>query len=56
MNVNFEPVIRGLKNNIFLMGPSVKFVSYMQDSIAKEKKQAKKCLEICVIKGGGVDA
>ena len=26
----------------------------MQDSIAKEKKWGKKCLEICAIKGGGV--
>ena len=40
--VNFEPIIRGLKM-IFLtgtvpVGPSVKSVSYMQSSIAKEKK------------------
>ena len=33
-NVNFEPIIRGLK--------SVKSVSCMQDSIAKEKKWGKK--------------
>ena len=26
----------------------------MYDSIAKEKKWGKKCLEICAIKGGGV--
>ena len=26
----------------------------MQDSIAKEEKWGKKCLEICAIKGGGV--
>ena len=38
---------------ISLMGPSVKSVSYMLDSIAKEKKWGKKCLEICAIKGGG---
>ena len=25
----------------------------MKDSIAKEKKWGKKCLEICAIKGGG---
>ena len=41
---------------ISLMGPSVKSVSYMLDSIAKEKKWGKKCLEICAIKGGGSDA
>ena len=29
-----------------------KKISYIQDSIAKEKKWGKKCLEICAIKGG----
>ena len=36
------------------MGPSIKSVSYMSDSIAKEKKWGKKLIEICAIKGGGV--
>ena len=35
------------------MGPSVKSVSYMWDSIAKEKSGLKKCLKITSIKGGG---
>ena len=34
------------------MGPSIKSVSYMSDSIAKEKKWGKKCLEIVTIRGG----
>ena len=33
-NVNFEPIIRGLKV-IFFLGPSVNSISYMLDSIAK---------------------
>ena len=37
------------------MGPSAKSVSHMLDSIAKEKKWGKKCLEIMSIKGGGVE-
>ena len=31
----------------------MKSVSYMKDSIAKEKRWGKKCLESCAIKGGG---
>ena len=38
---------------ISLMGPSVKSVSYMLDSIAKDKSGVKKYLEIISIKGGG---
>ena len=34
------------------MGPSVKSVSYMLDSIAKDKSGVKKYLEIISIKGG----
>ena len=41
---------------ISLMGPSIKFVSYMLDSIAKDKSGVKKYLEIISIKGGGSDA
>ena len=37
MNVNFEPIIRGLKSDIF----------------QKRKSGVKKCLEIMTIKGGG---
>ena len=37
---------------ISLMGPSVKSVSYMLDSIAKDKSGVKKYLEIISIKGG----
>ena len=35
------------------MGPSVKSVSYMLESIAKDKSGVKKYLEIISIKGGG---
>ena len=38
---------------ISLMGPSVKSVSYMLDSIAKEKKWGKKMSGNFAIKGGG---
>ena len=34
----------------FWLRPSVKSVSYMWDSIAKEKSGIKKCLEICAIR------
>ena len=37
---------------IFLMGPSVKSISYVQDKIAKEKKWGKKWMEIMSNKGG----
>ena len=39
MNVNFEPIIRGLKSDIFEVLNSV---SYIQDSVAKEKKWGEK--------------
>ena len=51
-NVNFEPIIRGLKSDFWLR-PNVKSDSYMEISIAKENKWDKKWMEICDNKGGG---
>ena len=40
MNVNFEPIIRGLKSDICRI------------QLQKKKSGVKKCLEICAVKGG----
>ena len=50
MNVNFEPIIRGLKSDIFeVQNPF--HICRIQSQ--KKKSGVKKCLEICAIKGGG---
>ena len=49
MNVNFEPIIRGLKSDIFeVQNPF--HICRIQSQ--KKKSGVKKCLEICAIKGG----
>merc|ERR1712012_1406203 len=51
MNVNYEPIIRGLKSDIF----EVKNLFHIcRIQLQKKKSGVKKCLEICAIKGGGV--
>ena len=45
-NVNFESIIRGLKNDIF-----EKSFSYMYDSIAKEKKWGKNVWKFVPLRG-----
>ena len=51
MNVNFEPIIRGLKSDIF----EVKNPFHIcRIQLQKKKSGVKKCMEICAIKGGGV--
>ena len=53
MNANFEPIIRGLKSDIFeVQNPFL----LCRIQLQKKKSGVKKCLEICAIKGGGVDA
>ena len=50
MNVNFEPIIRGLKSDIFeVQNP----FHICRIQLQKKKSGVKKCLEICAIKGGG---
>ena len=50
MNVNFEPIIRGLKSDIFKC--KIRFI-YVGFKRKRKKWGKKKCLEICAIKGGG---
>ena len=51
MNVNFEPIIRGLKSDIFeVYNP---FHIY-RIQLQKKKSGVKKCLEICAVKEGGL--
>ena len=55
MNVNFEPIIRGLNSDIF----EVYYPFHIcRIQLQKKKSGVKKCLEICAIKGGegGSDA
>ena len=49
MNVNFEPIIRGLKSDIFEVSNPF-HVCRIQ--LQEKKSGVKKCLEICAIKGG----
>ena len=50
MNVNFEPIIRGLKSDIFeVQNPF--HICRIQSQ--KKRSGMKKCLEICAIEGGG---
>ena len=50
MNVNFEPIIRGLKSDIF----EVKNPFHIcRIQMQKKKSGVKKCLEILPLKGGG---
>ena len=57
MNVNFEPIRRGLKT-IFLSETKckIRFIYVGRIPLQKKKSGVKKCLEIMSIKGGGVDA
>ena len=49
MNVNFEPIIRGLKSDIFeVQNP----FHICRIQMQKKKSGVKKCLEICAMKGG----
>ena len=49
MNVNFEPIIRGLKSDIFeVLNP----FHICRIPLQKKKSGLKKCLEICAINGG----
>ena len=50
MNVNFEPIIRGLKSDIFEVSNPFHICRIQ---LQKKKSGVKKCLEICAIKGGG---
>ena len=46
MNVNFEPIIRGLKSDIFeVLNP----FHTCRIRLQKKKSGVKKCLEICAI-------
>ena len=50
MNVNFEPIIRGLKSDIFeVQNP----FHICRIQLQKKKSGVKKCLEILSIKGRG---
>ena len=55
-NVNFEPILRGLKSDIFDWDQVSNPFHICRIQLQKKKSGVKKCLEICVIKGGGVDA
>ena len=49
MNVNFEPIIRGLKSDIFeVYNP----FHICRIQLQKKKSGVKKCLEIMTIQGG----
>ena len=50
MNVNFEPIIRGLKSDIFEV---LSLFHICRIQLQKKKIGVKKCLEIMSIKGGG---
>ena len=50
MNVNSEPIIRGLKSDIFEVENPFHICRIQ---LQKKKSGVKKCLEICAIKGGG---
>ena len=49
MNVNFEPIIRGLKSDNLKC--KIRFI-YVGFNFKRKKRGVKKCLEICAIKGG----
>ena len=54
MNVNFEPIIRGLKSGNFDWDETDFTLGLCRSQLQKKKSGVKKCLEICAIKGGGV--
>ena len=53
MNVNFEPIIRGLKSGIFDWDETDFTLGLCRSQLQKKKSGVKKCLEIMTIKGGG---
>ena len=51
-NVNFDPIIWGLKRDIFVWDQVYNPFHICKIQLQKKKKWGKKCLEICAIKGG----
>ena len=52
MNVNFEPIIRGLKSDIFEVSNPFHICRIQ---LQKKKSGVEKCLEILPLRGGGVE-
>ena len=52
MNVNFEPIIRGLKSGIFDWDETDFTLGLCRSQLQKKRSGVKKCLEIMTIRGG----